>query len=93
MSTAAIRNRARRRNTRPGFMDGGMFSCCGVDLGFGDETVDETSARQLRREAYFQRKKEKAAYEESVRSRFRLKHLAKRGRGAGDVEEALEVVE
>jgi hypothetical protein len=98
MSTVAIRNRTRRRRAREGILgglgNGDLFSCCGVGLAFcGDSGEESEAARKLQKEEYFDRRKAKAEYEDTVRATFRKKHLEKRGRGGDDVEEALEVVE
>lgn len=100
ITTAAIRNRSRRRQAR---MDAkgntgsadvpNIFDCCGVGLAFGDSTEEDYDAmRQYQRDLYLQKKKEKEEYEAGLRSKFQQKAARKELHG-GAVEEVFEVVE
>jgi hypothetical protein len=102
ITTAAIRNQARRRQARmnehglSGSADmPSLLACCGVGLAFGDATeVDFQTARHHEKEAYLERQKEKEAKEQELRMQF-LKLSAKKKAAARreDVEEVYEVIE
>ena len=89
-TTAAIRNRSRRRAAQSSFDPQDMFQCCGVGLAFGNE--DPETVRQAQKDDYHERKKAQAQREEELRTTFRKKHLQAK-RNKPDVQEALEVVE
>lgn len=99
MTTAAIRNRARRRQARLGPQAAaaggdtpGVFACCGVGLAFGDATEeDDDATRQFQKEQYEEMKKEKEHHEVELREQYLKKMLARKN--GNDVEEAYEVVE
>jgi hypothetical protein len=92
LTTAAIRNRSRRRKALRG--DTGtddipsLFRCCGIGLAFGDATEENyEEMRQHDKEQYLERKKAKELRELELRNRYRRKPKA-------DAEdEAYEVVE
>jgi hypothetical protein len=103
ISTAAIRNRSRRRTARMnqnGISGSGdipnLLACCGVGLAFGEATEEDyQSSRQHEKELYLDRKKQKEAKEEELRIQFQKLSAKKRAAAARgeDVEEVLEVVE
>ena len=101
ITTAAIRNRSRRRQARMGPHGNSgsadmpsLFACCGVGLAFGDATEEDFEAsRQHQRDQYLERKKEKEAKEEELRIKFKKLAAKKRAARRDDVEEVLEVVE
>lgn len=94
ISTAAIRNRARRREARGRGLNGtddipSLFRCCGVGLAFGDATEDYEEYRLQEKEEYEKRKKERERYEEQLRLQYRKKVVT---RPKANAEEAYEVV-
>jgi hypothetical protein len=96
LSTAAIRNRARRRMTRHEISGSedipSLFSCCGVGLAFGDATEeDNETRREYQRAQYEQKKQLRAEKEEKLRQHFLSQQIANKRRN--DVEESYEVVE
>lgn len=102
ITTAAIRNRTRRRQARKdargkaaGSADiPNLFACCGVGLAFGDATEEDYEAtRQFQREKYLERKKEKEQQEADLRRQYRKQAAQKHAKRGSDVEEAYEVVE
>ena len=104
ITTAVIRNRARRRNAKmnsKGFAGSAdipnVFACCGVGLAFGEATEENYSAtRQRERDLYQERKKEKEAREEQLRQAFLKMSAQKKSRARlnnNDVQETFEVVE
>ncbi len=100
ITTAAIRNRSRRRQARmeakgnTGSADvPNLFACCGVGLAFGDSTEEDYDAtRQYQRDLYLQRKKDKEEYEADLRNKYQQKAARKELHG-GAVEEVVEVIE
>jgi Zn-finger nucleic acid-binding protein len=102
ITTAAIRNRSRRRQARlnqhglSGSADiPNLLACCGVGLAFGEATEEGFQAtREHQKEEYVERKKQKEAREEELRRQFQ-KIAAKKKAAArrDDVEEVFEVVE
>jgi hypothetical protein len=92
ITTAAIRNRSRRRKAW-GSENGtddipGLFRCCGIGLAFGDATEEDyEEKRQHDREQYLEVKKAKEQREQELRNRYRRKP-----KGDGEAE-AFEVVE
>lgn len=96
ITTAAIRNRIRRREAPRGLAGSAdipnLFACCGVGLAFGEATEESHEAmRRHQREQYLERKKEKAAREEELRSKFQK--MAAQKKAKQNVEESYEVVE
>jgi hypothetical protein len=94
-STAAIRNRARRRAAMNKEHRGtddipGIFGCCGVGLAFGDATEDYEADREHQKQLYEQRKKEREEHEAMLRSQYRRAHAQ---RPRDDMLEVYEVVE
>ncbi|CAJ1938060.1 unnamed protein product [Cylindrotheca closterium] len=99
MSTAAIRNRKRRRKAAKEahpYMASqsqdtpSIFACCAVGLAFGDATEDGDDAyRLLEKKKYEERQKQQAAHEEALRRQYMTKH----GINPGKIVEALEVVD
>lgn len=99
LSTAAIRNRKRRRKaakeahpyTASQSQDTpSIFACCAVGLAFGDATEDGDDAyRLLEKKKYEERQKQQAAHEEALRRQYMTKH----GINPGKIVEALEVVD
>jgi hypothetical protein len=92
-STAAIRNRARRRKAHkkvaitedvPSF-----FHCCGAALAFGDATIDQDwqSERAYQKEQFEEKKKLKAEKEEQLKRHFY------QNRKSAQITEQFEVVE
>lgn len=103
MTTAAIRNRSRRRQARMnqrGVAGSGdipsLLACCGVGLAFGEATEENYEAtRKHESDLYLERKKEKEAREEELRLKFQKLSAQKKAAAArrNDVEEVLEVVD
>ena len=101
VTTAAIRNRSRRRRARQearglaGSADiPNLFACCGVGLAFGEATEENYEAtRRFEKEQYLERKKEKAAKEEELRARFQKMAAQRKAARSSDVEEVFEVVD
>lgn len=100
ITTAAIRNRSRRRQARMDREHVGsadipnLFACCGVGLAFGDATEEDYEAtRQHQKDQYLERKKEKEAKEEELRVKFQKMAAKKKAARRSDVEEVFEVVE
>ena len=104
ITTAAIRNRARRRQARmnqKGIIGSGdipnLLACCGVGLAFGEATGENyESTREHEKEDYLERKKQKEEKEAELRSQFQKLSAQRKAAAAasgGDVEEVLEVVE
>lgn len=102
ITTAAIRNRSRRRLARmgPRGTSGSadipnLFACCGVGLAFGDATEENAQAsRRHQKEQYLEHRKDKEAKEEELRIQFKkLAAKKKAARSNADVEEVFEVVE
>jgi len=102
ITTAAIRNRTRRREAKmnsnglTGSADiPNLFACCGVGLAFGESTEEHYSmSRQHQRDLYLKRKKEKEEREEKLRKAFlKMSAQKKASRRNDDVEETFEVVE
>ena len=99
LSTAAIRNRKRRRKAakeaHPYMVSQSqdtpsIFACCAVGLAFGDATEDGDDAyRMLEKRKYEDRQKQQAAHEEALRRQYMTKH----GINPGKIVEALEVVD
>lgn len=97
LSTAAIRNRARRRNVHyemAGSEDTpGLFACCGVGLAFGDATEEDYEARrEYEKVLYQEKKKEREEKEAALRNKIYSKRKPTAGR-LGNLEESDEVVE
>jgi len=99
LSTAAIRNRKRRRlaakEAHP-YMTSqsqdapSIFACCAVGLAFGDATEDGDDAyRLLEKRKYEDRQQQQAVHEEALRRQYMTKH----GINPGKIVEALEVVD
>jgi len=102
ITTAAIRNRARRRKAKMEDSDGlvgsadipNLFACCGVGLAFGEATEEHYMLeRQHEKEQYLERKKEKEAKEEALRKTFLKMSAQKKSAKGDDVQEVFEVVE
>ena len=101
VTTAAIRNRSRRRQARldPHGVSGSadipnLFACCGVGLAFGDATEEGfQAARQHEKDQYLERKKEKEAKEEELRIQFQKLAAKKKAARRTDVDEVIEVVD
>jgi hypothetical protein len=104
ITTAAIRNRSRRRQARmnqKGVAGSGdipnLLACCGVGLAFGEATEENYAAsREHAKEEYLERKKQKEAKEAELRAQFLKLSAQKKAAAAArgdDVEEVLEVVE
>ena len=104
ITTAAIRNRSRRRQARmnqKGIAGSGdipnLLACCGVGLAFGEATgEDYTATREHEKEEYIERKKQKEAKEAELRIQFKKLSAQKKQAAAArgdDVEEVVEVVE
>jgi hypothetical protein len=96
-TTAAIRNRARRRKAVEmyGIDDvTNLFRCCGVGLGFGDDYAaeDYKASREYQKEQYEEKKKAREEREAKLRSDFQKAQIAKKTTRGG-VEEAYEIVE
>lgn len=92
LTTAAIRNRSRRRKALRGEIGTddvpGLFRCCGIGLAFGDATEENyEEMRQHNKEQYLERKKAKELQELELRNRYRRKPKA------DAEEEAYEIVE
>ena len=102
ITTAAIRNRSRRRQARlnqqglTGSADiPNLLACCGVGLVFGESTEEDMQVtRQHQKEQYIERKRDQEAKEEELRMQFQ-KVVAKKKAVSrrDDVEEVVEVVE
>lgn len=104
ITTAAIRNRSRRRQARmnqKGVAGSGdipnLLACCGVGLAFGEATGESYEAtREHEKEEYLERKKQKEAKEAELRIQFQKLSAQKKAAAAArgdDVEEVVEVVE
>jgi len=98
-STAAIRNRRRRRKaakrkTNQGYKvvslndPSSYLRCCAMGMAFGDEDEDDAAYRQLQKKQYEERKKQQALHEAALRKRYMKEH----GGGNTKVIEAVEVV-
>lgn len=93
LSTAAIRNRSRRRKAWGGGGIGtddipGLFRCCGIGLAFGDATEEDyEEKRKHDKTLYEERKKQRELRELQLRTHYRRKPQL------DDTEEAYEVVE
>lgn len=100
LSTAAIRNRSRRRKAwsnggRFGSTDDvpSLFRCCGIGLAFGDATEEDyEEMRQHDKALYEERKKAREEREQQLRSHYRRK-AGQGGVDGGNEEEAYEIVE
>jgi hypothetical protein len=100
ITTAAIRNRSRRRQARmeargtTGSADTpSLFACCGVGLAFGDATEEDYEAtRQYQRDQYYQKKNEKESQEEQLRKKFKHLEAQKKAARPSFVKETYEVV-
>lgn len=98
ITTAAIRNRQRRRLAPRGVAGSAdvpnLFACCGIGLAFGDATEEDyETTRVHEREEYFQRKQEKLEREEQLRQEFQKTVAQKKAARGSDVNEAYEIVE
>jgi hypothetical protein len=101
ITTACIRNRARRRQARlssngiAGSADiPNLFACCGLGLAFGEATEEDYEAsRQHAREQYIARKKEREEKEAELRKQYRKSAAKKFAERGTDVEECFEVVD
>jgi hypothetical protein len=96
LSTAAIRNRSRRRKTRHETIGSedipSIFSCCGVGLAFGDATEEDNEARrEYQRAVWEEKKRRREEKEEKLRQHFLSKQIATKH--GDDIEESYEVVE
>lgn len=100
ITTAAIRNRSRRRQARmeargaTGSADiPSFFACCGVGLAFGDATEEDYEAtRQYQRDQYYQKKTEKENEEAQLREKFKHLEAQKKAARPSFVKETYEVV-
>lgn len=95
-STAAMRNRARRRAARSQVRGNSdipsLFRCCGVGLAFGDATEESEEVERARaKEAYEARKKVREAKEAELRNNYRKVHNEKKEKQRA--QEAFEVVD
>jgi hypothetical protein len=97
-TTAAIRNRSRRRKARMfgnNTISGGadipnIFACCGVGLAFGDATEENFFiSRQRERYQYEEEKKQTETKEELLRQQYTRTLKTK----VNNIEESYEVVE
>jgi hypothetical protein len=101
ITTAAIRNRSRKRQARMGSsgVSGsadipGLFACCGVGLAFGDSTEENyQTSRQHEKDHYLEVKKEREAKEEELRANFKKLEAKRKAARRTDVEEIIEVVD
>jgi hypothetical protein len=104
ITTAAIRNRSRRRKARMnqrGVVGSGdipnLLACCGVGLAFGEATEENYEVtREHEKEEYLERKKQKEAKEAELRIQFQKLSAQKKAAAAArgdDVEETVEVIE
>jgi len=96
-STAAIRNRARRRQATAGNSGSddipSLFRCCGVGLAFGDGTEEDyETQREYQKAAYEKKRKEKEEREAQLRRDFHRIHMQKMARQQ-QMAESYEVVE
>jgi len=101
ITTAAVRNRRRRRNARGKGGDPNaanedipsLFRCCGVGLAFGDgNDEDLEDIRRRERDLYEERKKAREQREAQLRSHYRRKHYIHETPGSY-APEAFEVME
>jgi hypothetical protein len=95
VSTAAMRNRARRRKARHDMQVSedtpSLFRCCGLGLAFGDGTEEDFEAARLaEKERYEEKKREKAEREAELR---KYSHRYKNKKPGVQMVEAVEVVE
>ena len=95
-STAAMRNRARRRAARSQVRGNSdipsLFRCCGVGLAFGDATEESEEVERARaKEAYEARKKARETKEAELRNNYRKVHNEKKEKQRA--QEAFEVVD
>jgi hypothetical protein len=95
VSTAAMRNRARRRAARRSTQVSEdtpcLFRCCGVGLAFGDGTEEDYEAARLRdKELYEEKKRAQAEHEAELR---KFSHRYKNKKPSTHMLEAVEVVE
>ena len=92
MSTAASRNRARRRKARRNMQTSDdtpcLFNCCGLGLAFGDGTEEEADAERVRQNEIYEEKKRQRLEKEA-----KLRQYRSHKRPSGHMMEALEVVE
>lgn len=101
MTTAAIRNRSRKRQARMGSRGTSgstdvptLFACCGVGLAFGDSTEESyQQSRQHEMDQYMDRKKEREDREEELRVNFKKLEAKKKAARRTDVAETIEVVD
>lgn len=93
ISTAAIRNRARRRKavkkTAVSEDVPSFFNCCGAALAFGDATTDQDwqAERVYQKEQFEEKKRMKAEKEEELKRHFY------HNRKSAQITEQYEVVE
>ena len=92
ITTAAIRNRVRRRSANRRLVTSedtpSFLQCCGVGLAFGDGTEEGYEAeRALEKERYEAQKKEQEEHETLMRKRFLKKQTS------DHFVESVEVVE
>lgn len=99
ISSAALRNRQRRREARQtGGVTGStdipnLFACCGIGLAFGESTEEHAAAtRQFEREQYLERKHQQEKREEELRRGF-PKLATQRRQNDENVQEFYEIVE
>jgi len=99
-STAAMRNRSRRRNARRGLQSSedapGALACCGIGLLFGDATEEDDDARRaLEKEKYLEKKRAKAEREEELRQTYHKTMAQRRNkqRNGEAAAEGLEVID
>ena len=81
LSTAAIRNRSRRRAAEQRKDDNMMdlWNCCGVGLAFGEESEDYEAKRENDRIQYEERKKAREEKEAELRAQFGKKMAQRHG--------------
>lgn len=98
MSTAAIRNRSRRRKALQRFEGGAfsnLFNCCGVGIAFGDDfevAEDYQTSRDMQKQQYEEKRKAQLEHESELRANFRKNQIAHKN-AEGNMEEAYEIVE
>jgi hypothetical protein len=96
ISTAAMRNRSRRKKRTEenvGTDDvPSLFRCCGVGLAFGDASEEDyESARETQKTLYEERKKARAEKEEELRLHYKRTSYARKNHDS--MAEAFEIVE
>lgn len=89
ISTAAIRNRRRRRAAQSRSQSIDLWNCCGVGLAWGEEDEDQEAWRERDRRQYQERKEEREAKEAALREQFIKKMAQRHGQQAPAVETAV----